>query len=37
MMSHGGGYILAGGQHLQADVPIENLEALLEVARETIG
>ena len=35
LMATGGGYILAGGQHLQADVPFENLEALLEVARET--
>lgn len=31
----GGGYIFAPAQDLQADVPFENVEALLEVARET--
>lgn len=34
-MSRGGGYILAPAQHVQRDVPLENLIALLEVARET--
>jgi uroporphyrinogen decarboxylase len=36
-MSRGGGYILAPAQHVQRDVPLENLMALLEVARETCG
>jgi len=35
LMGAGGGYILAPSQDLQADVPVENVLALLEVARET--
>ena len=35
MMRRNGGYIFAASQEIQADVPIENLRALLEVARET--
>ncbi|MBN2451495.1 MAG: hypothetical protein JXR77_13975, partial [Lentisphaeria bacterium] len=34
MMRKGGGYILAPAQDIQVDVPIENVLALLEVARE---
>ena len=34
LMSRGGGYILAPAQSIQDDVPLENLLALLEVARE---
>jgi len=37
MMSAGGGYIFAAGQSLQDDVPIENLQAFLEAAREPRG
>lgn len=32
-MAQGGGYIFAGGQELQDDVPVENIRAMLEVAR----
>jgi uroporphyrinogen decarboxylase len=35
MMSRGGGYIFAPAQEIQDDVPLENIEALLEVARES--
>lgn len=35
MMRKGGGYIFSPAQDLQADVPFENVEALLEVARES--
>lgn len=34
-MASGGGYILAPAQHLQTDVPLANVRALLEAARET--
>ena len=34
LMSAGGGYILSPAQSLQDDVPVENIQALLEVARE---
>jgi len=34
MMSQGGGYILGPAQQIQADVPVANILALLEVARE---
>ena len=34
LMSQGGGYILSPAQSLQDDVPVENIQALLEVARE---
>ena len=34
MMRQGGGYIFAPAQDIQADVPVENVRALLEVARE---
>ena len=34
LMSRSGGYILAPAQSIQDDVPLENLLALLEVARE---
>jgi uroporphyrinogen decarboxylase len=34
MMSKGGGYILAPAQSIQNDVPLQNILALLEVARE---
>ncbi|MDX9978866.1 MAG: uroporphyrinogen decarboxylase family protein, partial [Lentisphaeria bacterium] len=34
MMRRGGGYIFAPAQDIQVDVPIENVLALLEVARE---
>ena len=34
MMSQGGGYILGPAQQIQADVPVANALALLEVARE---
>lgn len=34
MMSAGGGYLLAPSQEIQIDVPLENLQAMLEVARE---
>jgi uroporphyrinogen decarboxylase len=37
VMSEGGGYIFAGGQAMQDDVPLENLRALLEVAREPLA
>jgi uroporphyrinogen decarboxylase len=33
LMSNDGGYILAPAQQLQADVPIENILALIDVAR----
>ena len=32
-MRHGGGYILAPAQSIQADVPMENIEAVVEFAR----
>jgi len=35
LMSAGGGYIFSPSQNIQDDVPVENLEALLAVARET--
>jgi uroporphyrinogen decarboxylase len=34
MMGLGGGYVFSPAQEIQRDVPLENLEALLEVARE---
>ena len=34
LLGEGGGYILAPSQGLQSDVPVENVLALLEVARE---
>jgi uroporphyrinogen decarboxylase len=34
MMSAGGGYLLAPSQEIQTDVSLENLNALLEAARE---
>lgn len=34
LMRQGGGYIFSPAQDLQADVPMENVQALLEVARE---
>ena len=34
LMSEGGGYILSPAQSIQGDVPVENILALLEVARE---
>ena len=34
LMSKGGGYILAPAQEIQADVPPENVLALVETARE---
>jgi uroporphyrinogen decarboxylase len=34
-MSAGGGYIFAPAQEIQSDVSVENIEALLEVARES--
>lgn len=37
MMSVNGGYIFAPSQSIQDDVPLENLLALLEVAREISG
>lgn len=37
LMSAGGGYILAPAQSIQADVPVANMLALLEVAREPRG
>lgn len=33
-LAHGGGYILAPSNHLQADVPTENVVTLFETARE---
>jgi len=33
IMSPGGGYILGPSQHIQDDVPLENVLAFLEVAR----
>lgn len=33
-LAHGGGYILAPSNHLQADVPTENVATLFESARE---
>jgi uroporphyrinogen decarboxylase len=37
MLSEGGGYIFAAGQSLQDDLPVENLLAFLEAAREPRG
>lgn len=37
LMSRNGGYIFSPSQSIQADVPIENILALLEVAREKAG
>ncbi len=37
MMSAGGGYIFSPSQSIQNDVPVANLLALLDVARETRG
>jgi len=34
-MSRGGGYIFSPAQSVQGDVPIENIVALVEVARES--
>jgi len=34
LMAAGGGYILSPAQSIQSDVPVENMLALLEVARE---
>ena len=34
LMSTDGGYILSPAQSIQGDVPVANIEALLEVARE---
>jgi len=36
LMSRDGGYLLAPAQSVQSDVPVENLLALLEVAREKV-
>jgi uroporphyrinogen decarboxylase len=36
LMSKGGGYILSPAQSLMGDVPVENVLALLEVAREKV-
>jgi len=36
-MSADGGYILSPAQSIQGDVPVANIEALLEVAREPRG
>lgn len=36
IMSRKGGYIFAPAQAIQADVPLENIKALLEVARESL-
>ena len=36
LMSRDGGYILAPAQSIQSDVPVENILALLEVARERV-
>ncbi len=35
LLGRDGGYVLSPSQALQGDVPVENIEALLEVARET--
>jgi len=35
LMSRGGGYIFSPAQSVQGDVPIENIVALVEVARES--
>jgi len=37
LMSAGGGYLFAPAQSIQGDVPVENILALLEVARESRG
>jgi uroporphyrinogen-III decarboxylase len=37
LMSQGGGYIFAPAQSIQGDVPVANIMALLEVAREKIA
>lgn len=37
LMSKDGGYILAPSQEIQADVPVENVLALIEVARESLN
>jgi uroporphyrinogen decarboxylase len=34
LLSRGGGYIFSPSQSIQGDVPVENIQALLEVARE---
>ena len=34
LLSDGGGYIFSPSQSIQGDVPVENIQALLEVARE---
>ncbi len=36
LMGEGGGYIFSPSQDLQSDVPVENMLALLEVAKETM-
>lgn len=35
LMAEGGGYVFSPAQSIQGDVPVENMLALLEVARET--
>lgn len=37
ILAKGGGYILSPAQSLMGDVPVENILALLEVAREKVG
>ena len=37
LMGEGGGYIFSPSQSIQGDVPVANIEALLEVAREPRG
>jgi uroporphyrinogen-III decarboxylase len=36
MMAEGGGYVFGPSQDIQDDVPVENIRALLEVAREPL-
>ena len=36
IMSENGGYIFSPSQDIQRDVPVENVMALLEVAREKV-
>jgi uroporphyrinogen decarboxylase len=36
LLSQGGGYIFSPAQSIQSDVPVENILALLEVAREQV-
>ena len=37
IMSKNGGYIFSPSQDIQNDVPVENIMALLEVAREKVA